>query len=225
MTTRVHLAATAIAIVIVTAACGQSKAATSAPGRRSPTRSSASTTAPAPVSLVLETGSPPHPPSAAFVVHSGAHDIIVNGVALVTGKWITDRSVVQATVHSLIPWPHATTIEGGDNPSIEFHTPYVPDFVVVRAYAALDEVNQVPLGYPITSFDCNQFTAPRCNVVASKSGIRVFGLDQTIYSGTYIVVYSEWHLPTKPPGSGAYAPGSLPASWLFRVIHTRATGP
>ncbi len=225
MAGRVHLTAAAIAIVIAATACGQSQPTTAAYTRPSPTRSSAPTTAKAPTSLVLETGSPPRPPSAAFVVHSGAHDIVVNGLALVTGKWISDRSLAQQTVHSTIRWPRATTISGGDNPTIEFHTPYVPDFVLVRAYASLDEVNQVPAGYPTATFRCTQFTAPRCKVVASTSGIRILGLDQTIYFSTYIVVYSEWHLPTKAPGSGVYAPGSLPASWLFRVVHTHATGP
>jgi hypothetical protein len=225
MATRMHLTAAAIAIVSVTAACGQSTPTTSAPRRPSPTRSSTSTTTPAPLSLVLETGSPPHPPSVALVVPTGTHDIVVNGVPVVTGEWISDKNVTQQTLHRAIPWPRVTTIVGGDNASIEFRTPYVPDFVVVKTYADLDKVNQVPSGLPQATFSCNQFTAPRCRIVASGSGFRVLGLDQTVYSGTFIVVYSEWHLPTKVPGSGVYAPGSLPASWLFRIIHTRATGP
>jgi hypothetical protein len=223
MGTRMNITVFAIAVVVIGAACGQSRSPSAHTGQ--PTTTAAQHGARDAVSLILERGSPPKPPSVALVVKSGAHDIVVNGVALVTGEWITDRNAPQPTLQSTIRWPRATTIEGGDSPTIEFHTPYVPDFVVVRTYTALDEVNQVPLGMPIATFGCNQFTAPQCKVVASKSGIRVLGLDQTIYTGEYIVVYSEWHLPTKVEGSGVYAQGSLPASWLFRIAHTRATAP
>jgi hypothetical protein len=219
MATRASIAA--IVIVLVGVGCGRSVTTTS------PTsHTTASTTMPGvdpkPAPLVLETGSPPRPPAVALVVHAGTHDVVVRGRPLVPDGWTTGASVARETVRHAVPWPDMTTIDGGDNPSIAFGTPFVPDFVVVRAYTSIEKGSLVPVGLPVATFGCNRFTAPRCTVETTKSGIRILGLDQTIYSGTYLMVYCEWHLPTKKPGSGYYAPGSLPASWLLRVGHRRA---
>jgi hypothetical protein len=219
MTTRVEIAA--IVIVLIGVGCGRSVAAT-APSRGTTASTSTPGVKPKPVPLVLETGSPPRPPSVALVVHSGPHDVVVRGRPLVPGDWTTGAGVARETVGHAVPWPPMTTIDGGDNPSIAFGTPFVPDFVVVRAYTNIEKGSLVPIGLPVATFGCNRFTAPRCTVETTKTGIRILGVDQTIYSGTYLMIYCEWHLPTKKPGSGYYAPGSLPASWLLRVQHTRA---
>jgi hypothetical protein len=223
MATRAHIAAAALAVVAVAAGCGTPAATT--PARRVSPIPSTTGVSPTPVPLVRETGAPPRPPSVAFVVPSGAHDVVVPGKPLVNREWTTDATVAHQGVGRAVPWPIIKTIDGGDNPAIAFATPYVPDFVVVRSYASIDNVDLVPVGMPITTFGCNRFTAPRCTVETTKSGIRIHGLDQTVYAGTYIVVYCEWHLPTKKPGAGVYAPGSLPASWIFRIAHARALAP
>jgi hypothetical protein len=227
MATRVRVAAVVIVTIVaivfigVASGCGRTVATTS-PARRASAKASTPTVEPEPVPLVLETGAPPRPPSVSFVVHTGTHDVVVRAKPLVPDDWTTDASVARQSVGQAVPWPDTTTIDGGDNPSIAFGTPFVPDFVVVRAYTNIEKRSLVPVGLPVATFGCNRFTAPRCTVETTKSGIRILGLDQTIYSGTYLMVYCEWHLPTKKPDGGYYAPGSLPASWLLRVEHTRA---
>jgi hypothetical protein len=207
-------------------ACGRPVEATSHPIRDTVTTSIPKHTAePEAVPMVLETGAPLRPPPVALVVHSGARDVVVPG-KLYTGDWPTDTAPLRVPPVYPVPWPTPTTIHGGDDPTIALGTRFMPDFVVVKIYAEIDRASLVPIGYPIASFACDRFTQPQCRTAMTAQGIRIVGLDQTTYAGTYVMVYAQWHQPSKPRVHTAYptGPGDLAAAWMFRIAHTRAAG-
>jgi hypothetical protein len=220
MAARIRVAA--VAIVVVGAACGQSAASTATAHRT--TASPSTTGVPRePVSLVLETDAPSKPPAVVIVVRSHAHDIAIPGT-LYNEDWAPSSDVIQPPTSGPTRWPKPTTIDGGDNPVIALDTPSVPDFVLVKSYAHVVGVFLNPEPLPVAIFGCNHFTAPKCVAEETASGIQVLGVDQSIYSGTYLVIFCQWHLPSNQRGLG-YRSDSVTASWLFRVVHTRATGP
>jgi hypothetical protein len=210
------------AFAVLVGACARPTETASRPMQANATTTETIATARA-VPLVLETGAPPGPPTAEFVVHSGEHDDAFAG-HLFTADWTSAGSAALARVADPVPWPKLRTIAGGDDPTIAFNTPFTPDFVVVKVFTDVDSGRLTPIGIPIATFGCNRFTAPKCRVETSKSGIRLLDLDQTVYSGTYLVVFSQWHSPTKQSGVGQ-ASDDVAASWLFRIAHTRATQP
>ena len=210
--------------LVLGAACGPAVEAASRQTRSTVTPAIAARQArPAAVPLVLETGAPLRPPPVALVVHAGARDIVVRG-KLYTGDWPTaDAPVRQPPVYP-VPWPALTTIVGGDDPTIAFTTPFMPDFVVMKVYAKIDRGSLVPIGFPIATFACDRFTQPRCRTASTASELRILGLDQTIYAGTYLMVYAQWHQPSTPRVRTVYptGPGDLAASWMFHISHARA---
>jgi hypothetical protein len=222
MAARVHLTAAAIAIVVVAAACGQS-AGTTATAHRTAASPSTTVVKRNPVPLVLETDAPTKPPTVALVVRSHAHDIAVRGV-LYGDDYAASIDVRGKAAYGPTPWPNPTTIAGGDNPVIALDTPSVPDFVIVKSYVHVvgPVLNPEPLA--VAMFGCNHFTSPKCVVERTASGLRILGLDQTFYAGTYLMIFCQWHLPSSQRSLG-YRSDSVTASWLFRIQHTRATGP
>jgi hypothetical protein len=228
MAAGVRTAALAAVIGIVAVACGRPVASTASRASRTTATttisgtSGAGTTAEV-VPLIPETGAPPQPPAVRFVVHSGARDLVVPG-HLYTGDWPSADSPVRQAATYPVPWPALTTIPGGDDPTLALGTAFMPDFVAVKVYAEIDRASLVPIGFPIATFGCNRFSAPRCRVLSTPSGLRILGLDQTIYAGTYLMVYGQWHQPSKPriPSGYPTGPGDLAASWMFHVRHTRA---
>jgi hypothetical protein len=222
MATRVRLTAAAIAIVMVAAACGQSEP-NPATARRTTAGPSTTQVARQSVPLVLETDAPTIPPAVALVVRSHAHDIAARGV-LYGDDYATSIDVRGHPDYGPTPWPKPTTIDGGDDPIVVLDTPSVPDFVIVKSYVHVEGAILNPEPMPVAYFTCNHFTAPKCVVERTASGLRILGLDQSFYAGTYLMVFCQWHLPSSQRGLG-YHSDSVTASWLFRVVHTRATGP
>jgi hypothetical protein len=221
MRTRVNITVFAI-VVVVGSACGHATA--TKPTARG-TTASASTTllARKAVPLVLETDAPTAPPAIALVVRSRAHDITARGV-LYGDDYATSIDVRGKPDYGPTPWPKPTTIAGGDNPVIALDTPSVPDFVIVKSYAHVVGALLNPEPKPVAFFGCNHFTAPTCVVERTASGLRILGIDQSFYAGTYFMVYCQWHLSKSQRDLG-YQSDSVTASWLFRIVHTRATAP
>jgi hypothetical protein len=214
---RVRVVAFATAAVLGVA-CGR-PVAPIARQRRQSTTSATSTTSTTSkvVRLVLETGVPSRPPTVELVVHSGAHEVALRG-ALYTGDWSTRTR----GPHFPVPWPSPTTIVGGYDPSIALGTPFVPDFVVAKAFAQIAIGSGAPSARPIATFGCDRFTEPRCEVERTGSGLRIRGLGRNILAGTYFTVFCQWHRPLMPESAvpergGSNAPNDLTASWLFRL--------
>jgi hypothetical protein len=221
MATRARLTALSV-VAVLGVACGRPVTTTARPLR---TRAKAVETAgpPPPAPLVLESAAPARPPGVALVVHSGIRDDVVPG-RLYTADWTTRGSASLEQASDPVPWPKSTTIAGGDDPTIAFDTSFMPDFVVVKVFTQVEQRRLTPIGIPIATFGCNRFTAPRCKVERTKSGLRLLDLDPTVYSGTYLVVFGQWHLPATQRSAGSLS-DAVAASWLLRVNHTRAAAP
>jgi hypothetical protein len=220
MRTRARVAALSV-IAIFGVGCGKPVTTTVRP--LSTTTTVKTVSAPRPVPLVLETLAPPRRPAVALVVRSGTRDNMIAG-RLYTADWATKGATPVEQAPDPVPWPAATTIAGGDDPTIALGTSFMPDFVVVKVFTQVEPGPRIPIGLPIVSFGCNRFTAPRCTVERPSSGIRLLHLDQTVYSGTYLVVFAQWHLPGRQRVAGSPS-DTATGSWLFRVHHTRATAP
>jgi hypothetical protein len=189
------------------------------------TTATPSTTAVAqkPLPLVLESEAPADPPAIAFVVRAHAHDIAVAGI-LFNDDWATASGVIRHQASGPTPWPRPRPIAGGDNPVIALDTPFTPDFVIMKSYAHIEGPSLNPDPLPVATFGCNRFTAPKCVIERTASGLRILGVDQSIYAGTYLVIFCQWHLPDNQRSIG-YPSDAVTASWLFRVVHSRAAGP
>jgi hypothetical protein len=60
-----------------------------------------------------------------------------------------------------------------------------------------------------------RFTAPRCEVATSDSGLLIRGLGRSALAGSYVVVFCIWHVPLADQLAGSRTPGEVVASWLF----------
>ena len=105
-------------------------------------------------------------------------------------------------------------------------TPYVPDFVVVKAYASTRR-GEPGSGAAIRSRRFSATSSPRPGARSWRRG------RASAFSASTRTIYVR-HLHRGVLASGTcrrsaaaaalYAPDSLPASWLFRINHTRADG-
>jgi hypothetical protein len=223
MAARGYIVAVAIGIIAVGAGCGSSTASTTSPAHRATASTSTTGVSQKPAPLVLETEAPPDPPTIALVIRSHAREIAVPGV-LYNDDWATASGVIRHRASGPTPWPQPTTIEGGDNPAIVADTPFVPDFVIVKSFAHVEGASLNPTPLPVAAFGCNRFTAPKCVVERTASGQRILGVDQSIYAGTYLVIFCQWHLPNNQRSLG-YPSDTVTASWIFRIADTRAVAP
>jgi hypothetical protein len=174
------------------------------------------------VPFLLETGSPPRPPTATLVMTSGPHGIRLRGVEY-TSDWSTNPAVVPASPRVPVPWPAATPTGGAKELNLEFATKFLPDIVVVHAYESVAGTNREPEGEPSATYECSGSAEPKCDFRPTPGGVRVHGIGTEILAGEYITVFAIWHVPLSEREASHAAP-QLSASWLFRADPEHVAG-
>ena len=164
--------------------------------------------------LVLETSVPLHPPVAELIAGAGGREVVQRGV-LFTSDWTTRLNVEAPRTYFPVRWPPASTVADAETATLALHASVPPDWVVVKTYASVANGSRTPDARPIGEVECMRFTAPRCAVATTDSGLRIRGLGTGVFAGSYVVVFCIWHVPEADQRAGSLTPGEVVASWLF----------
>jgi hypothetical protein len=170
----------------------------------------------------LETGSPPRPPAATLVVTSGSNEARLRGTRY-TADWTTNPAVVRTAPPIPVPWPDATPTGGSTQANLEFATTFLPDIVVVHAYASVADAGREPEGAPFATHECSGVAEPKCEFSRTPTAVRVHLPGTDILAGRYITVFAIWHVPLVQR-EASHASPTVSASWLFRADREHILG-
>ena len=174
------------------------------------------------VPFLLETGSPPRPPAATLVITSGRNEARLRGIRY-TADWTTNPAVVRTAPPIPVPWPDATPTGGSTQANLEFATTFLPDIVVVHAYASVAEASREPEGAPLATHECSGSAEPKCEFSQTPTAVRVHLLGADILAGKYLTVFAIWHVPLVQRETSHASP-QVSASWLFRADREHILG-
>jgi hypothetical protein len=174
------------------------------------------------VPLVLDAGVPARPPKVALVAERGGRAIVQAGVEF-TRDWTIGGVTDEAARDYPVPWPSVSDIDRDDEVVVTFDTPIVPDWVVVKSYTKVVTGDLIPEAIPISALGCVRLAEPRCRFEPTDSGLRITGLDRSMLTGPYIVVFGMWHVPLAMQEEKTSPSYEVAASWLFHISSTPRT--